>query len=122
MFADSDTLQRQVAIFFGDGDQAEVGGSAADVADQDEVSDLDALAPVVALALEPCVERGLRFFEERHALQPGLLGRAPGQLARFLVERSGHGEQNVLLAESVAFAVGRVLCVPDRPQVLQILR
>ena len=39
VIADRDALERQVAVALADGDQAEVGGAAADVADQDEVAD-----------------------------------------------------------------------------------
>ena len=35
----------EVAGLLADGDQREVGGAAADVADQDDVADLDLLAP-----------------------------------------------------------------------------
>src|SRR5690606_4055476 len=51
VIADGDAPQRQIAVLLRDRDQAEVGRPAADIADQDQVADLDALAPVIALTL-----------------------------------------------------------------------
>ena len=44
VFADTDALDFKIAILFADGDQAEIGCSSADIADQDDVSGAD-LAP-----------------------------------------------------------------------------
>ena len=66
-----------------------------------------ATAPAVALALEPCVEGGLRFFEQRDVLIPGLFGCAPSEFPRLLVKRSRHGQEDVL------FPKGTSLCFPD---------
>ena len=55
--------RRELAVLFGDGDQGEVGGAAADVDDQDQVADLDLLAPI-GMAFDPGVEGGLRLFEQ----------------------------------------------------------
>ena len=38
VLADADALELQVAVDIGDGDQAEIGGAAADVADEDDVA------------------------------------------------------------------------------------
>ena len=59
----------QVAPLVGDGDQGEVGRPAADVADQDDVADLDLLPPLVALRGEPGVEGGLRLLEQGDLLR-----------------------------------------------------
>ena len=74
--------EHQVAAFVFHGDQGEVGRSAADVADQDDVAGLHLLAPLLALVSEPGVERSLRLFEQRDILETGLGGRLDGQLAR----------------------------------------
>ena len=76
VLADGHALKRELAVLLGDGDQGEVGRAAADVADEDEVADLDPLAPAVALRVEPGVEGGLRLFEQRDVLEPGGLGRS----------------------------------------------
>ncbi len=107
VLANRHPLEREIAGLFGHGDEAEVGGSAAHVAHEDEIADAHALAPRVPLAFEPCVERGLRFFQQREPLEPRLDGRPAGQLARLLVERRRHGEDDVLVRERKA-AVGRV--------------
>src|SRR5207248_834995 len=46
VLADRDAIERELAAALGDGDQAEVGGAAADIDDEDQVADLNALAPV----------------------------------------------------------------------------
>ena len=76
VLAHRDAVQRQFAIRFGDGDQGEVGGAAADIDHQDQVAHLDALAPV-GMALDPGVEGGLRLFEQGDVLIAGLLARLP---------------------------------------------
>ena len=48
VLADRDALEGEVAVALGDGDQAEVGRAAADVADEDQVADLDPPPPAVA--------------------------------------------------------------------------
>ena len=45
VLADGDALERQVAIALADRNQAEVGGAAADVADEHEIADLDTPPP-----------------------------------------------------------------------------
>ena len=61
-----------------------------------------ALAPGLALALEPGVEGGLRFLEQREPLEARVHRRAPRQLARLLVERRRHREHDVLVRERQA--------------------
>jgi len=84
--------------------------------------EVDALAPRISLALEPCIEGGLRFFKERDAMQSSLLSRAPGQLSCFLIERGRHGEQNVLLRQAMVLCVRPPMRVPRSPEVLQVTR
>jgi hypothetical protein len=64
VFAHGDALEREVAVFSSDGDEAEVGCAPADIADEQEVAGLDLFAPVGALVFEPGVEGGLGFLEE----------------------------------------------------------
>ena len=71
VLADRDALERQVAVPLADRDQAEVGRAAADVADQDEIADLDPPPPAVAERVEPGVERRLRLLEQRDVLEAG---------------------------------------------------
>ena len=91
-----DAFQRQFAVLFGNHNEAEIRGAAADVAHQHQVADLDSAAPVITLAFQPRVKGGLRLFQQRDLLITGLFGGAPGQLACLFVERSGHREQHVL--------------------------
>ena len=99
VLADADALQLQVAGVIGHGDQAEVGGAAADVAHQDDVAGLDRVAPLPASLRGPGVEGGLRFLQQRDVAQPGGLGRFGGQAARHLVERGGNRHDDLAVRQ-----------------------
>ena len=81
VIADGDAVEAELAIRFGDGDQREIRGTAADIDDQDEVADGDAPAPIgVARSRR---KGGLGFFEQvGNVLIAGLLGGLQGELAR----------------------------------------
>jgi len=116
-----DAFQRQFAILFGNHNEAEIRRTTADVAHQNEVAEFDAVAPGITLAFQPCIKGGLRFFEQRDVIITGLFGSAPGQFARFLVERSGHGEEHVLFRESGLALLPRLAAIPHGAYVLQEL-
>ena len=122
VLADGQARQGQVAPFVGHGDQGEVGRAAADVANQDDVADLDLLPPFLALDGQPGVERGLRLLEERDVLQPGLGGRFHGQLARDRVERGRDRQEDFLVLEPVGGGLAGDSRVPGVAQVLEIGR
>ncbi len=61
VIADRDARQNKLAGLLGHGDQRQVGGTAADVADQHRVADLDLVAPAVLARVDPRIERRLRF-------------------------------------------------------------
>ena len=63
VFANRHPFERQVAVFVGDGDQAEIRGSSTDVAHQHEVTHFDSPAPALPLALQPGVEGRLWLFQ-----------------------------------------------------------
>ena len=109
-------FERQLAIALGDGDQSEIGGAAADIDDQDQVADLDALAPV-GVPLDPGVEGGLRLLEQGDVLVAGLSAGFARQLARDGVERCGHGDQHLLLRER---RVGHVLLSQAFAEMFQV--
>ena len=64
MVANRDPLKLEDAVLFLNRDEREVGGSAADIADQDGIAYVELIAPRVALIGQPGVERGLRLFKE----------------------------------------------------------
>ena len=99
VLADADALQRQFAVPFGDGDQAEVGSAAADVADQHDVAGLDLGAPLLAGLRRPGVERRQRLLQQDRLAEPGGLGRLGGQGAGDLVERCGDGQDDLALGQ-----------------------
>jgi hypothetical protein len=65
VLAHGNALQLQIAFALQHGDQRQVGGAAAHVHDQDDVAMLDLLAPLAAAGLDPAVQRGLGFFQQR---------------------------------------------------------
>ena len=117
-----DAFERQFAVFFGNHDEAEIRGAAADVAHENEVVDLDSAAPGITLAFKPRVKGCLGFFQQRDVLIAGLFGGAPGQFTCFFVERSGHSEQHVLFRKSEFPLLPCLTAVPHGAQVLQELR
>jgi len=64
VLAYADALQLQITSDIGHGNQAEVCGTAADVAHQDDVAGRDGIAPLPASLSHPGVERGLRFLQQ----------------------------------------------------------
>ncbi len=98
VFADGDAFQLQLAGFFGDGDEGEVRRASADVDDEDEVADGDALPPI-GVAFDPGVEGGLRFFEKDDVGETGAGGGLKSQLAGDGVEGGGDGDEDLLLVE-----------------------
>src|SRR6266550_5255635 len=77
--ANGNAFQYQVAAVLRNGDETEIGSAAANVANQNEVANLDALAPGVALTFQPRVKRRLRLFEQRDLPISGLVGGAARQ-------------------------------------------
>ncbi len=123
VLADGQARQGQVAPFVGDGDQGEVGRPAADVADQDDVADLDLLAPSVALGGQPGVERGLRLLEQRDVL------RAPPCAAASMVSsratasnEAGTVRKTSWFSSRSAAVLPAIRCVPGVAQVLEVGR
>ena len=102
VIADGEARQGEVAGFFADLDQREVGRAAADVGDEHEVADRRPACASRRRRVEPGVERGLRFFEQREVLEPGGAGGLHGQFAGRGVERRRHRQHDVLRFEPVA--------------------
>ena len=68
VFADGDAVELGFPAFAAaDADEREVGGAAADVANQDRLAWGDLLFPVAAMANQPSIEGGLRFFDQHDA-------------------------------------------------------
>ena len=95
VFADGDALHGEVAVCVFDGDQAEVGSAAAEVADEHAVTGLDLVFPSAEFLRSPGVERRLRFFEQDDLIaEPGGGGGFEGEFARGFVERGRYGDDN----------------------------
>ena len=109
VFADSDAFQGELAIGFADRDQREISGAAADVDDQDFVTGPDAFAPV-GVAFDPCVEGGLRLFQQDEISEAGAARGVFGEAAGGRVERSGNGDENLRIPD-VAKRLAKVVQV-----------
>ena len=107
--------QRELAVRLRHRNQREIRGAAADIHHQDEVAHRHPLPPV-RMALQPCVERGLRLFQQGDILITGLPGGVQRQFPRHRVERCRDGDQHLLRPERRVGHPG----VPRLPQVLQV--
>ena len=101
VIADGHARQHELARFLADGNQRQVGGAAADVADQDDVADFDLIAPGLLAGVDPRIKRGLRFLEQGDVLQPDRPGRFHGQLAGHGIEGGRHGQDDVLIFQAM---------------------
>ena len=112
--------QGELAILLGHGNQREVGRPAADVADEQDITDLDLLPPAVSLPGEPGIEGGLRFFQQGDPLQTGRPRGLDGQLASDRVERRGNGQEHVLLFQRLVRVLAGDLLIPGVAEVTQV--
>ncbi len=99
MVADADAVELEVAAGFADGDEAEVDGAAADVANEDDLAGFYLFAPGFAGGGEPGVESGERFFEESWIGETGGDGGFVGEGAGGFVEGGGNGDDGFAIVE-----------------------
>ena len=99
VLADGDPFEGQLFVLDAGANEAEVGGAAADVDDEDEGVPGEALRQLPAVRRDPRVERGERLFEQRQPLEASRLRGFDRQLAGFFVERRRHGQHDLLLFE-----------------------
>ena len=116
VLAHGHALQLEVAVALKHGDQRQVGGAAAHVHDEDDVAIAHLLAPVAAAGLDPAVQRGLGFLQQREVVEARGLAGLGRELARGGVERGGNGDGDVLGVEGL---LGMGL-LPGPAQVRQI--
>ncbi len=110
-------LQHEVARFLGHAHERQIGRTAAHVAHQKLVAELQLAPPTIADVRQPRVDRRLGLFEKDHALgQAGGQGRLAGQFARAGVKRRRHGQHDDLFFQG---GIGKRR-VPGADQVLQI--
>ena len=116
VLADGGALKLQLAVDHASAHQAEVGRAAADVADQNQFAVAEILTLPTGLRVPsrrdlpcdlhrdlrryPCIKRGQRFFEQSEFVESGAAGGFDRQLTRFLIERSGHGEDYFLVLKT----------------------
>ena len=119
VLADSDAMELHFAVIAGPhADEREVGRAAADVADEDFLARLDQPFPIVAMPIDPRIERGLRLFDQHDARQTGEGRGLHRQFAGHFVERRRQRDDHILLGQR---RLGK-LVVPRVANVLQIAR
>ena len=117
MLADGDACEFwQATLLRLNLDQAQIGGSAAHVADQHEPGLRQLFAQSGAVAQEPVVKNGLRFFQQAQFGQTGQLRRAQRQGAGAFVKRGRDGQHQFLLRQRA----GGKLRVPGVAHMAQI--
>ena len=106
VLADADAFEREISAARRDGDEAEIRGAAADVADEHDVAGADLGAPIGSGLGGPGVERGLRFFEQDDVGQARGFGGFVGEVSGDFVEGGGDGEDDLALGEVPIAALG----------------
>ena len=100
MFADRQAMQLQHAVLLGRADQRQIGRAAADVADQQPITDGQLLAPGIALVIQPRVDSRLRFFQQDEIRRnPSRDRRLARQLASTRVKRRRYRQHDLLLGQ-----------------------
>ena len=123
VLADGGALEFDVAALHVRTHQAEVGGAASDVANQNQLAVAQVLAERVLMLRHPRVKRSQRLFQQSEILQSGLTRGVHRQLAGFLVERGGHGQHDLLILEElqrIDFPVSRQRVVPRVSQMHEV--
>ena len=92
MVAHGDAFEPGAAFAFAEGDEGEVRGAAAHVADEYQVVGPDVVAPSGAAGGEPAVEGGQRFLEEDEVAKSGHGSGLGGEVPGDLVEGRGDGD------------------------------
>ena len=98
VFAYGGAREIDLVAFARNADEREVAGTAAHVADEDDLAIEEEAAGSREIVGDPGIERGGGLFEEREARETGFLRRFNGQFAGFFIERCGDGEDHVVIA------------------------
>jgi hypothetical protein len=96
VIADADARQHRLAVAQRDLDQRQVGGAAADVADEQQARLCEFVGEPLLMPEEPVVEGRLRFLEQAQVRQPGLPRCRQRQGAGAFVEGGGNGQDQLL--------------------------
>ena len=105
VLADADAFEFELAVDVGDGDQAEIGGSATDVADEDDVAGGDEVMPGFSGLRGPGVEGGLRLLQQGDVAETGGFGGFGGEASGDLIEGGGDGEDDLAVSKVPAAAL-----------------
>ena len=108
VLSNADAFEFQGASVVGDGNQAEIGGPAAHVTNQNEVTRADQGTPVLAGLRDPGVERRLWLLEQCDFTQTRSLGGLGGQASCDFIERCGNGHDNLRFGEVPSPSLARV--------------
>ena len=107
----------EAAVVLAHLNEGEIAGAAAHVHHQDDVGGPDLGAPLFPGGIDPGVERGLRFFQQRQLAQARVRRRRHRQLARHRIKGRGHRQRYRLVRE--LHALVRVRRLPGVAQLSQ---
>ena len=99
VLSDADAFHFEIAILFGYGNQAEIGGASSDVADQDDIAATDLVSPIAAGLRCPGIKCRLRLFEQDHFAETGRFGGSRGQIPRDFVEGRRNGKHDLTFSK-----------------------
>src|SRR5260370_41451625 len=94
----------------------------ADVADQNQfaIAEVFIIPGLLAsIRRDPRIKRGQWFFEQSELLEPGTAGGFDRQLTRFLIERTRHGEDDLLMLKT-RFVITTNYVVPGVTQMHEV--
>ena len=100
MISDGDAMELHHPIApLADSNQGEVRCSATHIADQNLLAGRDLLIPCLRVLIDPCIKRGLRFFDQHDSIEPGLSSRFDRQFASDFVERCWKCQHEILIGQ-----------------------
>ena len=117
MLADSDAMKLRLALAIAiDVNEREIGGPAAEVANENLLPGLNEPFPILRMGVDPLINGGLRLLNEHDPRQSGSGRRLDCQLASYFVERSWQREHDFLRFEWLS----RKAMIPRRANMREI--
>lgn len=104
-----------IVVALPNANQRKVGRPAANITDQDLLTQVNPFLPVTSVFVNPGVERRLRLFDQCNPRKAGFVRGFDGQFSRHFIERCRKGEHDVLVLQRLPGVRG----VPGFAQVTQ---
>ena len=113
-------VEAQALVPSADGNDREIRGASAYVADQNHLTFLHPAFPVGFVLRKPGIKGREGFLDEYHPGQTRIDGGGHGELPGDFIEGSRYGEDDQLFFEAIAGSAFGDGFIPDFPQVLQV--